>query len=161
RPVRAHSQRLAHGLGGILRPHGQDRYRAAVLLLHAQRLLDGHFVVATHGLLGRRAVEAPIGQERLLGRRQRGLLDANDDCQRHISSQLTQGQSPYVIPRVCSTPASLPLCQLYCTNAATGSSACDTVEAAGTTMASKTQTRPEPVPPMEAGPPDDTAVAIV
>src|SRR5205823_8655661 len=78
----------------ILWPHGQDRHLAAVLLLHAQRLLDGHFVVATYGLLGRRTVEASVGQQRLLGGRQRGLLDANDDVQRHISSQLTRAPVP-------------------------------------------------------------------
>src|SRR5207248_4291395 len=85
-------------------PHGQDRHLAAVLLLHPQRLLDGHLVVAAHGLLGHRAVEASIGQERLLSRWQRGLLDANDDVHRRISFQLTRAPASYVIPPLYHAP---------------------------------------------------------
>ena len=38
--VRTHGERLADGLGGAGRAHGQDRHLAAVLLLDLQRLLD-------------------------------------------------------------------------------------------------------------------------
>ena len=83
--VRAHRQRLADRLGGLLRAHGQDGdlglvTRLALRLGDLQALLDGVLVKLVDEPVHRRAVHRRIRRlELALGRGIWHLLDAHDD----------------------------------------------------------------------------------
>ena len=78
--VGAHRQRLADGVGGLGRTHGQDDHLAAVRLDQPQGLLDRVLVDLIHHGVHRAAVQRVVGgAERLLRPAVRDLLHTDND----------------------------------------------------------------------------------
>jgi hypothetical protein len=78
--VRAHGQRLADGVGRLLRAHGDDRDLAAVSLSLAKALLDRVVVeFVDHGIGGVPIQSAVICPELALRPGVRYLLDQDHD----------------------------------------------------------------------------------